>query len=478
METLFTDLHVVQAEIFLAAGLCVLLLFDLFIKQRQRDLSYALAMILLAGTAWLAVGAGGSERVLAFGGSVVIDPLARLLKLAAILAMAVVFLYSRPWLKARALYHGEYFVLCLFALLGILVIVSGHSFLVVYLGLEMLSLALYALVVYDRDSAPGAEAGMKYFVLGAIASGTLLYGMSIIYGVSGTLNLGELQLYISATDGLPVSLLVGFAFMAAGIAFKFGAVPFHSWVPDVYQGAPASVALLIGTAPKLASVALLFRLAIETAPELVDGWQVIIQAMAVLSLVLGNVVAIAQTNIRRMLAYSAIAHVGFILFGMSTGTADGVEAAIFYSIVYVVAAAGAFGIIMLLSRRNAEADQLDDFRGLSQRSPWFALMMLLLMASMIGIPPLAGFYAKWWVLAAMIEAGQVWLALFAVLMSVVGAFYYLRVVRLMYFEEQPGAVPVEGPLDFRLALSINALLVLALGLFPGYLMELCSGLLG
>ncbi|MCC5793332.1 MAG: NADH-quinone oxidoreductase subunit NuoN [Chromatiales bacterium] len=478
MNELVSDLSAVRAEAFLAAGICVLLLFDLFIRDRHRDLTYALAMLLLAGTGWLAATAGGDGRVLAFGGSVVVDPLARVLKVAAALAMAVVFLYSRPWLRERQLFRGEYYVLGLFALLGILVIISGHSFLVIYLGLEMLSLALYALVVYDRDSPIGAESGMKYFVLGAIASGTLLYGMSIVYGFSGTLNLGELREYAAGLDGVPVFLLVGLGFMLSGIAFKFGAVPFHMWVPDVYQGAPTSVSLLIATAPKLASIALVIRLVAEALPELLVTWQVILMTLAVLSLLIGNIVAIAQTNIKRMLAYSAIAHVGFILLGVATGTTAGVEAAVFYSIVYVVAAAGAFGIIMLLSSRGAEADQLDDFRGLSQRSPWFALMMLLLMASMIGIPPLAGFYAKWIVLLALVEAGAVWLALFAVLMSVVGAFYYLRVIRLMYFDELPGGAPVQAPGDFRLVLSINALLALALGLFPGPLMDLCTGLLG
>jgi len=475
MNELLADLSVIRAEAFLATGICVLLLFDLFIRDRQRDLSYALAMLILGGTAWLAVGVG-AERALAFSGTVVVDPLSRLLKLAAVLAMAVVFLYSRPWLKARGLFKGEYYVLGLFALLGILVIISGYSFLVVYLGLEMLSLALYALVVYDRDSAVGAEAGMKFFVLGAIASGTLLYGMSLVYGISGTLNLGDLRLFIAGQESIPLILVVGLGFMTAGIAFKFGAVPFHMWVPDVYQGAPASVTLMIGTAPKLASVALAVRLVVEALPELQATWQLLLTVMALLSLVLGNVIAIAQTSIRRMLAYSSIAHVGFILLALGAGGGEGIGAATYYVLIYVVMAAAAFGIVMLLGGSGTDADHLDDFRGLSQRSPWFALMMLLVMASMIGIPPLAGFYAKWWVLAVLVESGQAWLALFAVLMSVIGAFYYLRVVRLMYFEKQAGALPFAAPADYRLVLSFNALLVLGLGVLPGPLLDICATL--
>jgi NADH-quinone oxidoreductase subunit N len=475
MNELLADLSVIRAEAFLATGICVVLLFDLFIRERQRDLTYALTMLILAGTAWLAIGVG-SERELAFSGTVVVDPLSRILKLAAVVTMGVVFLYSRPWLKDRGLFKGEYFLLGLFALLGILVMISGYSFLVMYLGLEMLSLALYALVVYDRDSGAGAEAGMKYFVLGAIASGTLLYGMSLVYGIGGTLNLGELAQFVAAQDSMPLLLVVGLGFMVVGIAFKFGAVPFHMWVPDVYQGAPASVTLLIGTVPKLASVALAVRLVVEALPELQATWQLLLTVMALLSLVLGNVIAIAQTSIRRMLAYSAIAHVGFVLLALAAGGGEGIGAATYYAVVYVVMAAAAFGIVMMLGRPGAEADHLDDFRGLSERSPWFALMMLLVMASMIGIPPLAGFYAKWWVLAVLVESGQAWLALFAVLMSVIGAFYYLRVVRLMYFEKLAGAPPLSAPADYRLVLSLNALLVLGLGLLPGPLLDICGAL--
>jgi NADH-quinone oxidoreductase subunit N len=392
----------------------------------------------------------------------------------AVATVATVFLYSRPYLRQRNLHHGEYYILGLFALLGIMVLASGYSLLVIYLGLEILSLALYAMVAFDRDSAAGSEAAMKYFVLGAIASGFLLYGMSLVYGVTGSLAFADIRAAIAAGADVAVPLWVGLVFLVAGIAFKFGAVPLHMWVPDVYEGSPTCVTLFIGTAPKLGALALAVRLLVDAFPLLGPVWEPALAVLAVLSLAIGNVVAIAQSNIRRMLAYSTIGHVGFILLGLVAGPPDGVEAALFYTIVYVLMAAAAFGIVVLLSWRGVEATELDQLRGLGQRNPWFASMLLLIMVSMIGVPPLAGFYAKWWVLAALVDAGHIWLAVAAVVFSVIGAFYYLRVIRLMFFDAGGNAESGEVPIDLRVVLSVNALLLLLIGLAPDRLLELCA----
>ncbi len=315
---------------------------------------------------------------------------------------------------------------------------------------------------------------MKYFVLGAIASGTLLYGMSLLYGVAGTLDLPTLRAVLAGPAGESVAVTVALAFVVVGVAFKFGAVPFHMWVPDVYEGSPTSVTLFVGTAPKLGALALALRLLVDGLPGQAGEWGVMLGALALLSLALGNVVAIAQTNLKRMLAYSTIAHVGFILLGLVPGTAAGVQAALFYTLVYVLMAAGTFGMLILLSGRGVECERLDDLRGLGLRHPWYAGMLLLLMVSLIGVPPLAGFYAKWWVVAALVEAGQVWLAVAAVVFSVIGAFYYLRVVRLMYFEAGTAGPAAPVPLDVRVVVSVNALLLLLIGLLPDRLMALCA----
>jgi NADH-quinone oxidoreductase subunit N len=474
MNPISSELALLLPEALLAAGICVVLVIDLFIRQQARDVTYLLTIVLLAGLAWIILGAGQGTPVLAFGGSFIADPLARVIKLFAVAVVATVFLYSRPYLRARGLHFGEYYVLGLFALLGIMVMASAFSLLVVYLGLELLSLSLYAMVAFDRDSPAASEAAMKYFVLGAIASGTLLYGMSMVYGVTGSLNIGDIHAALASGQHAVPSLWLGLAFIVAGIAFKFGAVPFHMWVPDVYEGAPVCVTLFVGTAPKLGALALALRLLVDGLPSLGSLWQPMLVALAVLSLGIGNVVAIAQTNIKRMLGYSAISHVGFILLGISTGTAAGVQAALFYTITYVIMAAGTFGCVILLSGRGVEADKLDDFKGLAQRNPWFAGMLMLMMISMIGVPPLAGFYAKWWILSALLDSGQVAIPIVALLFSVIGAFYYLRVIRLMYFESGDSGARVDMPWDMRLVLSINALLVLAIGLMPDRLLELCS----
>ena len=366
-------------------------------------------------------------------------------------------------------------------MLGIFVLISANSLLTVFLGLELMSLSLYAMVAFDRDSPKAAEAAMKYFVLGAIASGVLLYGMSIIYGVTGSLQLDEIAISLAAGQSNYLSVLLGLAFILVGVAFKLGAVPFHMWLPDVYEGAPTSVTLFVATVPKLAGFAMAVRLLVEAMAPVAADWQSMMIVLALLSLGVGNVVAIAQTNIKRMLAYSTIAHVGFILIGFIAGSPMGLAASLFYSIIYVLMSAAAFGGIILLGTKEAEADQLDSFKGLNERSPWLAAMMLLVMASMIGIPPFAGFYAKWAVLSAIVARGEIWIAIVAVLFSVIGAFYYLRVIRLMYFDppERSSAdgaqlVPIVAGFDVKLVFSLNALALLALGIFPNQLLALCT----
>ncbi|MDP6437751.1 MAG: NADH-quinone oxidoreductase subunit NuoN [Gammaproteobacteria bacterium] len=467
-----------MAELILATGICLVLVVDLFLSDRSRGVTLLLSLATLTATAWFAGAAGSEGAVLTFGGSYIADPLARLLKMFTLLIVAVVFVYSHVYLKERELLKGEYYLLGLFATLGMLVMISAYSLLTMYLGLELMSLALYAMVAFDRDSPVAAESAMKYFVLGAIASGVLLYGMSILYGVTGTLRLDDIAMALAAGESQRPVVMLATAFIIVGVAFKFGAVPFHNWVPDVYHGAPTSVTLFIGTAPKLAAFAMLARL-LSTAlgPEAL-AWQPMLVVMAVLSLGIGNVVAIAQTNIKRMLAYSTIGHVGFIFLGFASGLPEGRQAALFYTIIYSIMAAGAFGIVILMSRRGFEADELDDLKGLNSRSPWFAAMMLIVMVSMIGIPPFAGFFAKLYVISALLNADQVWLAIVAVLFSVVGAFYYLRVIKLMYFDAPEEDMPLQTSIDMQVLLSLNGLAVLLLGLFANPLLELCAAAIG
>jgi NADH-quinone oxidoreductase subunit N len=468
------DINPAMGEIALALGICVLLIVDLFVSDRWRDVTYLIAMTILAVTAWVVGTIDSGAQTVTFSGSFVMDPLARTLKLFAIAVVATVFLYSRGYLRERDLHKGEYYLLGLFALLGIMVMISAYSLLTMYLGLEILSLSLYALVAFDRESPIAAEAAIKYFVLGAIASGSLLYGMSLIYGLTGTLQIAEISTALRAAGPDEIITLIGLAFILVGIGFKFGAVPFQMWLPDVYQGAPTCVTLFIGTAPKLAAFALVIRILVEGMGTAALSWDAMLGVMAVLSLGVGNVVAIVQTNIKRMLGYSAIGHVGFLFLGFLTGTRAGLEAALFYTIVYVIMAAAAFGIVILMSRKGFESDQLEDFKGLNQRSPWFALIMMLVMFSMIGVPPMAGFYAKWWVLAAVINTGHIGLAITAIVFSVIGAFYYLRIVKLMYFDDASDASKLVAPADMRLVVSLNGLLILGLGLFPDTLIAICA----
>jgi NADH-quinone oxidoreductase subunit N len=467
------DLQLAAPEITLLTAACVILLVDLFLDDRRRWITFALSILALALTAWAAVRYGTDQRTVAWSGMYVADPVGTLLKLVACGATAVAFLYAREYLQRRGLLKGEFYLLGLFALLGIMVLASANSLLTLYLGVELMSLSLYAMVAYDRDSGIAAESAVKYFVLGSIASGALLFGMSIIYGVTGTLELHTLGIAVFEQGPRQIGLLFGLAFIIVAVAFKFGAVPFHMWVPDVYHGAPTATTLFLSSAPKLASFALAFRLLAEGLAGLHHGWSDMLIAVAVASLALGNVVAIAQTNLKRMLAYSTISHVAFILLGILTGTAAGYQAALYYTIAYVIMSLGAFGMIILLSRAGFEAEQLADFRGLNSRSPWFAAVMLMLMFSMAGIPPFVGFWAKLNVIQALLEAELLWLAIVSVLFSVVGAYYYLHVVKLMYFDEPRDAEPLQASGALRAMLSANGLAVLVLGLFPGALIALC-----
>ena len=463
------------SEIVLATGICVVLLADLFISQRFRSVTLLLALVTLVVTGFFTVAAPDDVT---FAGSYILDPLARVLKLFTLLIVASAFVYAFGYLRERDLLKGEYYLLGLFATLGMFVMISAHSLLTMYLGLELLSLALYAMVAFDRDSPVAAEAAMKYFVLGAIASGILLYGMSILYGVTGSLQLDEIGAALAGAEARTPAVMLGTAFVLVGVVFKFGAVPFHNWVPDVYHGAPTSTTLFVGTAPKLAAFAMMFRLLETGLGAEAVAWQPMLQILAVLSLALGNVVAIAQTNIKRMLAYSTIAHVGFILLGFSAGTPEGFQAALFYTIVYTIMAGGAFGVVILMSHRGFESEELSDFKGLNERSRWYAGMMLLFMVSMIGIPPFIGFFAKLNVLSALVGADETLLAVIAVLFSVVGAFYYLRVIRLMYFDEAEDKSPLQAGMDVRLLVSANGLAMLLLGVFANPLLAICAAAIG
>jgi NADH-quinone oxidoreductase subunit N len=444
-------------------------------------------LVCAAATVFVMLGTGG-QLLYAFHHLFVSDVLSHVLKLCAYAAVSAALVYSRQYLLDRNLLRGEFLALLLFALLGMMVMMSANSFLTVYLGLELLSLCLYALVALNRDSAASTEAAMKYFVLGALASGMLLYGMSMIYGATGTLTITDVAKQIAGLSGQATErnfLVFGLVFMVAGIAFKLGVAPFHMWIPDVYNGAPTAVTLVIGTAPKLAAFAMAMRLLVNGLLDLAHDWQQMLAIMAVLSMAVGNITAIAQTNLKRMLAYSTIAHMGFMLLGLLSGVvggnwlnaADAYAAAMFYTVVYVLMSAGSFGALVFLSRKGFECEKLDDLKGLNRRNPWYAFVLLLIMFSLAGVPPTVGFYAKLAVLSAAVNAGQIWIAVVAVVFSLIGAYYYLRVVKLMYFDEPvDGAAAPEFAVQstgMRVLLSANGIALLVLGLLPQGLMDLC-----
>ena len=464
-------------EIFVLVMACMILLVDVVIDDSNRVMSYLLTQATLVGAAVLTIALHTGVRTVVFHGTYVSDSMGDVLKVFIYLVSVVALLYSRHYLMERQLFKGEYFILALFAVLGMMVLVSAHSMLTIYLGLELMSLALYAMVALHRDNDAATEAAMKYFVLGALASGMLLYGMSMIYGVTATLDIDEIARYGAGMPGNELVMVFGLAFVVVGLAFKLGAVPFHMWIPDVYHGAPTTVTLFLGTAPKIAAFAMLMRLLVEGLGGYYVHWQDMIVVLSVLSIIGGNVIAIAQSNIKRMLAYSTIAHIGFMLLGILTGNAGGYSAAMFYIIVYALMAAGAFGMIVLLSRAGFEADRLEDFKGLNERSPWYAFIMMILMLATAGIPPFLGFWAKLAVLQAVIDAGMIWLAVVAVIFSVIGAFYYLRVIKLMYFDRAEDRTPISASMDLQVTLSANGVAILALGIYPGALMALCTAVL-
>ncbi|GAB6039568.1 NADH-quinone oxidoreductase subunit NuoN [Endothiovibrio diazotrophicus] len=460
-------------EMFVAGMLCFILVLDAFLNDAQRNATYLLAQATLFGAALLTLTGLGGEAQLTFNGSFIKDAMGDLLKVFLYVTTIGVFLYSRDYLRQRDVFKGEYFVLGLAAVLGMMVMISAHSFLTIYLGLEMLSLSLYAMVAFERSNGVASEAAMKYFVLGALASGMLLYGISMLYGATGSLDLKVVAEALPNLGRDPL-LAFGLVFVVVGLAFKLGAVPFHMWLPDVYHGAPTSVTLFIGTAPKLAAFAMVMRVLADGLGGLVADWQQMLIILAVLSLAIGNVVAIAQTNLKRMFAYSTISHVGFLMLGILAGTPEGYSAAMFYTITYALTALGGFGMILLLSRKGFEAENLEDFKGLNRKSPWFAFMMLLIIFSMAGVPPTVGFYAKLAVLQSVIAIDLLWLAVVAVAFAIIGAFYYIRVVKIMYFDDPTDEEGISAPFDMKVLLSANGLAMVALGVLPGGLMALCS----
>lgn len=468
-----SDFSLIIPEIFVLTMASIILVVDAFLHPDRREIFYPLALVTLTGAAILTWMNHFDGRAVGFNGTFVVDTMADVLKFAIYLITAAIFVYSRQYLKARDLFKGEFYILGLFAVLGMMVLISAHNMLTVYLGLELMSLSLYAMVAFNRNNSLSSEAAMKYFVLGGFASGVLLYGMSIVYGVSGTLDLAGVSEYLAGQQSFNAPLLLGMVFIVVALAFKLGAVPFHMWVPDIYHGSPSAVTAFIGTSAKLAVFGFVMRLLIEGMGAMQDSWRDILIILSVLSLLIGNVVAIAQTNIKRMLAYSTISHVGFILLGFAAANPEGYSAAMFYTVTYAIIGAAAFGIVILLSREGFEADSIDDYKGLNNRNSWYAFLMLLVMFSMAGVPPMVGFYAKLLVLKAVVDQGMYWLAIVAVLFSVVGAFYYLRIIKVMYFDEAQDRNKIVVGGGMHAVLSSNALLALLLGLFPGALISLC-----
>jgi NADH-quinone oxidoreductase subunit N len=478
------DLYPAAPEIFLLLMSFLVLFVDLVFGATHRWMTAMLTVVTLLGCAAITLVTSDGQTTLTFSNMFVDDLLSDFLKLMTYLAVIMMLVYSRQYLADRGLDKGEFYLLVLYATLGMMVMISAANFLTMYLGLELMSLSLYGLVAIDRDSSRATEAAMKYFTLGALASGLLLYGMSMIYGATGSLEIGGVAQALYHGQSEKTVLVFGLVFMVAGVAFKLGLVPFHMWIPDVYHGAPTAVTMFIGSAPKFAAFAMALRLLVYALLGLAADWQKMLLVMAVLSIGLGNLAAIAQTNIKRMLAYSAISHMGYMVLGLMSGVVGGqvdpftainaYSSALYYTVAYVMMSLGAFGMVLLLSRAGYEAENLEDFKGLNKRSPWFAAMMLIIMFSMAGIPFFIGFFAKFAVLLAAIKAGYTAVAVIAVMFSLVGAFYYLRVVKLMYFDAPVDSAPIAAGLDLRVLLSLNGLAVAAFGLFPDALMMVCT----
>ena len=456
---------------------CVIMIVDLFLREQRRGIIHMLAIVTIVFAAIITLRGDylvdGMQSAMAFKDSFVRDRMGDVLKVFSFVIMGLIFIYAKFYLRSFNMFRADFYTLSLFALLGVMLLISANSMLMIYLGLEMVSLSVYALVAFDRESDRGSESAMKYFVLGSMASGMLLYGMSMIYGATGSLGLTEIAAAIRSNGTDDIILIFGLVFVVVGIAFKFGVVPFHMWIPDVYEGAPPAVTLFISSVPKLAAFAMAYRLLSSGLGDLQMHWQGMLALLAVLSIMLGNLAAIMQTNIKRMLAYSTISHMGFVMLGLLPGTDFGYGAAMYYVIVYGVMSVAAFGMVILLSARGVEAENLEDFKGLNQRNPFYAAIMGLVMFSMAGVPPMVGFFAKLMVLQAVINIGMLWLAVIAVVFAVIGAFYYLRVIKFMYFDEPENESAIIAPVDFGAALALNGLMILGLGIFSSSLITIC-----
>ncbi|MEL0035711.1 MAG: NADH-quinone oxidoreductase subunit NuoN [Gammaproteobacteria bacterium] len=468
------DLNLLTTEIFMLIMACVVLVADLFVKDKEHTLTYYLTLVTMAAGFYLTAQNGlVVTPEIAYAGTYIQDSMSILLKLAIFIIAFIVTIYSRPYINERAILRGEYYMLVVFATLGALILVSAHSLLTIYLGLELMTLSTYAMVASHRDSSEASEAAMKYFVMGAVASAFMLFGMSLVYGGAATLEIG--QIADAMVDSPSLLFGMGLVFMVSGIAFKLGAVPFHMWIPDVYQGAPTSVTAYIGSIPKVAAFGMVMRILVEALPGLEDNWMLMLIMLSVLSMALGNITAIVQSNIKRLLAYSAIAHIGYFLLGMIAGTADGYSASMYYILVYALTTIAGFGMIIFMSRAGYECDTLDDFKGLWQRSPWYALMMLMTIMSMAGVPPFVGFWPKLEVIMAVINAdkGLVWLAILAMVFSIIGAFVYLRIAKVMFFDKPESEEAITSDLSMRVTLSLNGISMLVLGLFPAVILNYC-----
>jgi NADH-quinone oxidoreductase subunit N len=464
-------------EFWVLVMACVVMIVDLFLREERRGIIHMLAMLTVIFAAIITLLGGylveGSHVDLAFKGHFIRDRMGDVLKVFSFLLMALIFTYSKFYLRNFKMFRADFFTLSLFAMMGVMLLISANSMLMIYLGLELISLSVYALVAFDRESGRGSESAMKYFVLGSMASGMLLYGMSMVYGATGSLLLPEIAEAVRTQGADDVLLIFGLVFIVVGIAFKFGAVPFHMWIPDVYEGAPPAVTLFISSVPKLAAFAMAYRFLSNGLGDLHVHWQSMLASLAILSIILGNLAAIMQTNIKRMLAYSTISHMGFVLLGLLPGTAFGFGSSMYYVIVYGIMSVASFAMVILLSERRIEAENLDDFKGLNQRHPYYAAIMGLVMFSMAGVPPMVGFFAKLMVLKAVLDTGMTWLAVVAVIFAVIGAFYYLRVVKYMYFDEPANETTVAAPVDFGAALTLNGIMILGLGIFSSSLITLC-----
>jgi NADH-quinone oxidoreductase subunit N len=473
------SLIIALPEIFLISSIVIILLTDLFLTSKFKQVIYYLSQLCLLVTGILAYNLIGHPETVIFSDSFILDDMASVFKVFIMGSAMVAMVYTRHYLIQHSLFRGEYFVIVLLAVLGMMVMVSGSSMLTLYLGLEILSLSLYTLIAIARDRSVAVEAALKYFVLGAIASGLLLYGISMVYGISGSIVISEIATFASnsSIDSRETLILnFGLVFLVIGVAFKLGAVPFHMWVPDVYEGAPTSVTMFLSSVPKIAALAMLVRILIDGLGSMHDYWADLFIALSLLSIALGSVVALMQTNIKRMLAYSTISHVGFIMLGFVTGEVSGYGAATFYVLVYVLMSLAAFGVVILLNRSGYEADKISDYKGLSKQSPWFALVMLVVMLSMAGVPPFIGFYSKFFILQQVVSSGFVTIAIIAVVFAVISAYYYLQIIKSMYFDDSESEAVINAPMDMKLILSINGVLILVIGLFPDYWMKLSVSL--